>query len=390
MKLARWYSIVDKLEVIVTWWWPYASMLILLSLQKGLFKNLEEVMAVAVRNYRCLQERVEELQTADGQGRGRMKDDGKGKSHEPVLHVAAATMAAPETLSLTAMIVSCLRVSRKEHGQAIVIYETRKGTLWRNAEMAAGQWRGWLNQLAMLLREPSTLRQAGISSLDGPCLWDMDLEQENMVAHYAWQLNINLLAVHTLSSLAYTWSFPMMVFTLVHENPEIQKEGLCHLREVWDTWQAAEAQQSSLVDEVLFNIIWTTHQWPRLLMLQLAECNFEYVPEPLLRELRETAQGPQTTKSTEDAFRDIRQQESSHVSNHISRCMRWHTLIESDVLRDADRPAPLCTQASKSLAQHVTLPADLFAAEGGESSLSEDFFKEVTKVPGLRTLNLNP
>ena len=50
MKLARWYSIVDKLEVIVTWWWPYASMLILLSLQKGLFKNLEEVMAVAVRN----------------------------------------------------------------------------------------------------------------------------------------------------------------------------------------------------------------------------------------------------------------------------------------------------------------------------------------------------
>ena len=117
------------------------------------------------------------------------------------------------------------------------------------------KWRGWLNQLAMLLREPSTLRQAGISSLGGPFLWDMDLEQENMVAHYAWQLNINLLAVHTLSSLAYTWSFPMMVFTLVHENPEIQKEGLCHLREVWDTWQAAEAQQSSLVDEVLFNII---------------------------------------------------------------------------------------------------------------------------------------
>lgn len=394
IKWARWYSIVDKLEGLLQWWWPYTAMVVLLCLKKGIFRDLAEVHATALKNYKTVSQKLNERASAgtkqDGDvdsaaGRGRMKDDdhANAKRATGVLQTVVGTMACRETFHLTSLIVYCLKPSRVEHGRSIVMQKTRRGSLQRTADMAGGAFVSWLNTLAGQLACPETLNTIGFSTPQTESA-TLSIEMETMMAHYMWQLQCRLLGTHVESALAYRWSFPMMAFVLVDQRPDLVAQGLAHLKSIWETWQEAEsvAHTNAAVAEVCRNIVWMRWQWPRMVCLELLEARWEEVPEGLKEELWQTAQGPQTTKVTEDVLREPRAQESAALSAHISRLMRWHCMVHSNHLRDSDRPAPKSTSASKSLSKSVTLKPDFFAGDGGgpeSSSLSPEFFAEVSR-----------
>ena len=83
-----------------------------------------------------------------------------------------------------------------------------------------------------------------------------------------------------------------------------------------------------------------------------------------LCELRQTAAGPQTTKCTEDVLAEPRRQELAAPSAHVSRLLRWLTVVKSNHLQDSDRPPVPSTTATQKLAYSVSLPPDFFHGEG--------------------------
>ena len=350
---------MDKLAEILEHWWEYTAILVLLALEKGIFENVDAVIAASVQYYKTVQQRASELATppADGAGRGGMKDCGAETKLKHaqinVLRVGAQTMASPQTRCLANLLVAMLKPSRTEHGKSITIQKTRRGTRARVAAQADGEWQTWLCGLAGILRCPETLKSCGISLLHEPLLWDQSEEQENMLAMYCFSLQVSLLGAHVLRLLAYSWSFPMCVFGLIHDDREVVSRSLKRMEKIWSTWEAAENAGNGDVDDILHQIIWTSWQWPRLVLLELAEHSFELVPDSLRTELVQASEGPQTTKTTEDVFREPRQAESATPSVHIARLNRWHTMVVSLHLRESDRPAPSKTSASKSLAQQA-------------------------------------
>ena len=234
--------------------------------------------------------------------------------------------------------------------------KTRWGTRARVAAQANSEWHTWLCGLAGMLHHPETLKSCGISQAHEPFVWDQSEEQENMLAMYCFNLQISLLGAHVLRLLAYSWSFPMCVFGLVHEDCNIVSKSLKHMEEIWNTWEKAEKAGNADVDEILHQIVWTSWQWPRLVLLELSEHSFAKVPDNLRKELLQASEGPQTTKVTEDVFREPRQAEAAATSVHIARLNRWHSMVVSSHLSDSDRPAPPRTAASKSLAQQAGWP----------------------------------
>ena len=100
----------------------------------------------------------------------------------------------------------------------------------------------------------------------------------------------------------------MAIFVLCHADKQVVAKGLQHIREIWEAWEAAEraSHVNDEVAEVLHNIVWMTHQWPRLVCLELLESDWQEVPAELAKELMETARGPHTTNVTEDVIAEPR------------------------------------------------------------------------------------
>ena len=280
VKWARWYSIVDKLDALQQWWWPYTCMLVLLCLQKGIYTNLQEVREASFKNYKTLKERVAEAGTGDGDGGQRRGGTSSRADQREVgsklqktvgkLHAVSATMAAEETLVLTRLIVGSLKPSRADHGRSTVMQKTRRGTQWCVADMACGGWQRWLYGLAAQLSKSSFLEEVSMAK---PVASEaaLNTEQETMLGHYAWQLHLSLLGHHLVWLSGFTWSFPMVAFWLVHADADVVQAGLNHVSRMWQAWQAAEEEshRNEDVQDICHNIVWMQWQWPRMLCLEL-------------------------------------------------------------------------------------------------------------------------
>lgn len=408
IKWSRWYSIIDRLQEMLGWWWPYTSMVVLLALQKGVFKNMMEVYEVSMKHYDKLRERIKEASgssgggLADGGGRPAMRNDDSGMNKSKgVLQVAATTLAAVDTQALVQLIVVSLQASRREHGEAIVRCKTQRGCLFHVAAWANSEWEAWLNQMAGQLSDSASLRAMGFSSPGTAGLVSTDLEHEAALGHFAWLLKLSTLGSHLLSMLGYVWCFPMCIFVLVHKDEAVVRRGLAHLKNIWCVWQQAErvGHTDDSVDEVLHNLVWTSWQWPRMVCLELDECEWQFVPEALKAELTRTAMSPQNTKLVEDVFREPRAQETASANKKVSRYMRWHRMVSSQHSVEADRPGLQSTHASKTLAKSLKLPAGFFDAEGGkdeQTSLPPSFFSKVIaettewRSPSANNFSLQP
>ena len=151
----------------------------------------------------------------------------------------------------------------------------------------------------------------------------------------------------------------MVVFWLVHEDKIEVTTGLKHIEQIWRAWEAAERESyvNDEVAEILHNIVWMTHQWPRMVCLELLQTDFQEVPAELKRELMQTARGPQTTNATEDAICEPRKKCNMHMTKRLARHMRWCCCVESGHLVDSDRrptpstPTPFKASVSLKLGQ---------------------------------------
>lgn len=182
--------------------------------------------------------------------------------------------------------------------------------------------------------------------------------------------------------LAYSHSFPMIMYGLVHDDAGQVTAHLKLLERIWRCWQAAEvlAYTDAAVEESLFELIWTSHQSPRSDLILLDEFEFKVVPPSLRDRLMKEAQGPQTTKNTEDVLRGPRKVECLSASNKVSRSVRWNALVHSTVLPEADRPAVKTTQAVTQLSKEVRISNSYFSGEGDldKFTVPEEVIAKVT------------
>ena len=209
-------------------------------------------------------------------------------------------MASEESLRLARLIVGLLSHSRKEHGHGIVCHKTKRGSMERLTNLAIHGWEKWLNALAGQLSDQALLLQLGISAPDAVGRDEMHIEVETMLAHYAWQMQLQLLGVHLEHMLHYSWSFPCVAYGLIHKDEAKAKASLSHVKLLWEVWQDAEkaAHTDANVASIVWQIVWMSWQWPRLLCLELAEFDFQSLPSPLYEELVSTCMGPYNTTKT--------------------------------------------------------------------------------------------
>eukprot|EP00972_Heterocapsa_arctica_P017026 2515474-Heterocapsa_arctica.AAC.1 len=78
-----------------------------------------------------------------------------------------------------------------------------------------------------------------------------------------------------------------------------------------------------------------------------------------------------TSKSVEDTFNMLRDEEKQHKSSKLGRCSRWHKTIESGILEEADRRRLLVTDADRYAAS-TAIPDAMFHAGKNEFSLGVD------------------
>ena len=127
-----------------------------------------------------------------------------------VLRTVAATMAAEETRLVANVIAAALPASRNGHGHSSVLQNTRRGTVERVTNMAHGKCTGWSRELAGQLSCAESLRDMGFKR-PGAAPDNVSLEQETVLAHYAWEVHIRLLGIHLETMLSYSHAFPFMV-----------------------------------------------------------------------------------------------------------------------------------------------------------------------------------
>lgn len=203
---------------------------------------------------------------------------------------------------------------------------------------------------------------------------------QHTVARYAMSFVIGLLGRRLLAGLGYTMALPFRLARLLHKDETVVKSTLQELSVWWDAWCDAEDSQNDVVGvaDALHDCIWASMQWPRRLMVGLSEVYFAKVPDWIAQELLDGFGGFSSTKCVEDVFGVLRSLEAKSPSGAFDRRSRWVGALESKVLVDCERPPVVPSPAVQKAAKVQRVPADMFEAEGGTSSLTDDDLATLT------------
>eukprot|EP00971_Amphidinium_carterae_P338947 6476507-Amphidinium_carterae.1 len=396
VKLARWYSLVDKMSEMVPLWWSYACMVSLLAIQKGLFKDMQALWAYVSSDTASSTEGNEVLgagsEAVEGDkgaaSEGQTGSKTKSADSKAILKVVVKCMTQPLHYYLVQAIIRICAPVRESHGEYIRKTSTRWGSMQHLAELAGGEWVESLNAVAALSVSSEFVIACGLGVSHQDHLYSLlDVDDEQTLADIVHTILYRLIARRLLSCLSYTHSLPMKLFGLIDERTEMVQNTLTELKEWWETWQYFETESNKGLteyDAVLDQLVWTSWDWPRRMLVMMAEGNWETVPAEVKEELQQTGRIPAGTKQTEDGIREIRRACDSAPAKQLSHDSKWTALLRSDVLGNADiNPIPTTTTSSAA-ASGLRINAQLYAPSrsSAEEGLPEEF---ITKLTSKRT-----
>lgn len=110
------------------------------------------------------------------------------------------------------------------------------------------------------------------------------------------------------------------------------------------------AAKNTQVSSFLSGLCFTREIWVREVMVELAECQFEYVSAELLAELVAYARRLLGTKLVEDMIGEAKRVCSSSPNGKLSDIGRWKACQVSGILVENDRPPVDLTPAARSAA----------------------------------------
>eukprot|EP00971_Amphidinium_carterae_P350172 6491414-Amphidinium_carterae.3 len=396
VKVARWYSLLDRMQEMVPVWWSYAAVVALLAVQKGLFKDLQSLMAYVSSDVTGAAEEgdktacgVEGPSVEKEQGEGGESQKRKAVDSKAILKVVVKTMTQPLHYYLaTAMIHICAPV-RESHGEYLRKTSTRWGTMQHVAELAGGDWFEHLHAVAAVSLNPEFVSGIGLSCQKQSHMYSLlDRDEEQTVADIVHTILYRLIARRLLSYLSYTHSMPMRLFGLIDEREGKVEETLLELKQWWEAWQFFEEEAKkgrAGYEAVLEQLVWTSWDWPRRMLVILAEAEWQTVPPEVKDELQKTARIPSGTKQTEDGIRAIRRACDVSPSKHLGHDGKWSALLRSDVLANTDIPVMAATESSSAAATGLRINAQLFAPsrQNAEEGVPAEFIEKLTsrKMP---------
>lgn len=170
-KLTRWFSLFDRLEEYLPWWWAMAAMTAFLAFQKGTFKSLNDLIEVSAAHLTTLEGKLEIDLARKGssvglKGKPLMKHDTPADAEaqrkaKGVLYCVTATVFSNPNRLLAGMLTVLVRPLRESHGKVIIQQSTRAGCLSFVSDMACGKWIAFERSLVKQMANQSVLREAG-------------------------------------------------------------------------------------------------------------------------------------------------------------------------------------------------------------------------------------
>lgn len=167
-------------------------------------------------------------------------------------------------------------------------------------------------------------------------------------------------------------------FALLSQERCVVEETLRWFEKLWTVMTAAEEQAT---DEPYLRKFLASLQFPgytvdRELLISLAETHFQAVPADMRAELMQASCGPFSTKVNEDGVGAFAAGTRQSKSGTLGREARWHRLITSNLMEEADRSQVDMTKVDKYVAPK-DLKASLFDCMSGKPSIDDADLKQI-------------
>lgn len=206
--------------------------------------------------------------------------------------------------------------------------------------------------------------------------------EDGLLADQMVDLSRFLVGNDLLSLLVYAFRPPGRFAAFLHEPPDVRSECMQWCHQLWDTLEAAEhdAQSDPCLKSFLVSLGWTQETWSREMLVACAESGFQAPPPDALPEIQHTFRGMGTTKSIEDSFGHLRDEERQSKAGMMSCHARWHRCFTSGIAEDADRKQPCPTSVDKA-ASAPALPRSVFSDSSSEFSMGPDKLAAIQDDP---------
>lgn len=363
-------------------------MLCLLCMFKHIFRNMGELLSISAAHLESLRkgdlrETPSRPKAAGAEPPNKMMKhsdmslDELRRKFKNTLQIVTAVLISRWNHKLATMLTVVVRPIRTNHGNRLVMSKSLLGLLQVSVDMASGRWNQELLDIVKHISDRETWKHMGMLGTDAEHVDEDEADMEKVVANYTMRFVLALLGRRLLAGLAYTMSLPHAMAKLLQSDESAVSATLKEMSSWWDTlWEAEKARHDrpSLAD-ALHDCIWPAMQWPRRLLIGLAEVEFMKVPDWIRSELLAAFGGFSATKCVEDLFHDLRRLESKSESGAFDRKARWLGALESKVLLDCKRPPAAATSATKRAARVQRVPADMFDAEAGDCSVTAAEFE---------------
>ena len=202
----------------------------------------------------------------------------------------------------------------------------------------------------------------------------LDADELQTLAEVVFSLIYRILARRLLSYMSYSHSLPMKLFALVDERADRVTAALAeHL-------ESEASKGDDHCEHLLEELVWTTWDWPRRVLVILAEADFECVPPELHEELLMTSRVPPGTEQTEDGIKEIRRASDVSMNRELSHDGTWAALLASSVLREVDVAPVQESETSLHAAQGLRVNAGIYNGkrEAAERGIPDQFLQKLT------------
>ncbi|CAK0880232.1 unnamed protein product [Prorocentrum cordatum] len=409
VKLGRWWSWFKAHEEKREESPVLLMILVYIGLRRGYWNTLEESPLFSSTS--------DFMATADGEVGLAFEDcavgEDEGEMHKVPMALSNEQLKILRARSKNSIVLACrilanrfkvrlmdgiywvLKPCREHFGKALVTFKTKRGLLEYHQNLAQMKYVQELSCMFSMLSDPGLLEACDFESCEVYNHGDALEHEEKFLSTRITMMMLSAVA-HRLCSCSYfPHGVPGMFVLLLHHDRAIVDGTLAKLRNTWDRLQKAEtlSHSSTFWDKYVRELYWPLSTWPREVFIALEETDFKKVPALVERTVRERFSA-MYSDMVESAVKQIRDQENKNSNSQCGRVERWHTLLESSLLSDNDRPGPNLKLPVLDEARAKTLPEKTFEGDVHDVSFGMDALKGLAgsswPSPSPLTFNLAP
>ena len=397
-KASRWFQWLKEAQSMGQYFGCLLMVVLRVAVEKSWYKTLEDTPLCRVDAHELEEPGDEQEEPAAHDGHEELARDDPGLAEDAVkdkrsrtkctMHLSANIMCNRTQLKLMKMIYIVGEASHTAHNLQVTSAKTQAGCLEWFSQQATGAWLAIAKQEVECMFNEALLLEIGFQPSDQPMQEDDPMLKEEMLLASTMLAFVTDLVAYEIQEGRLLSEMPPYCFGgLVSHDEAEQKATLQHCSKLWGALGQVEAAllrdtSPPMLAAYVRDLVWPRQVWAREVMVCMAENSFQSIPKACRDEIMAFARAIKSSKVVEDSFNELRDCERIHKSNKLGRISRWHKVMASGLLEDADRCQAVPSDSDKLSASKV-LPAPLFEAAQVSCSLGVERLE--TEFKGLQT-----